>query len=165
MADIWCHVGCNYRPSLKHLHPLAKETLVSWLMLSFTSIGSESKRWSSTIRQLLRRREHWPSWAGRRSRQFPFNSRCVSWESWPIFSGTEEIQLWPRHKVLSLVHLNSCLGSASTLFPVMAKYRRFWRKPTSGGITPIELWLTSRCRNLRSVNNGEGNDSSLLCER
>lgn len=156
---------CDYRPSVRHLHPFGKETLDSWLMLSLTSMGSESKRWSSTIRQLLRRRLHWPSWAGRRSRQFPFSSRCVSWESWPIFSGMEVTQLWLRHKVLSLVHLNSCLGTTSTLLPVMAKCWRFCRKPTSSGITAIELWLTSRYLNLRRVNNDEGIDSSLLWER
>lgn len=161
----WTAWLCDYRPSLKHLHPFGKETLDSWLMLSLTSMGSESKRWSSTIRQLRRRRPHWLSWAGRRSRQFPFSSRCVSCESWLIFSGMVEIQLWPRHKVRSLVHLNSCLGTTSTLLPVMAKCWRFCRKPTSSGITAIELWLTSRYLNLRRVNNDAGRDSSLLCER
>ena len=165
MPHIWCHVGCDYRPSLRHLHPFVKDALDSWLMLSLTSMGSESKRWSSTIRQLLRRRQHWPSWAGRRSRQFPFSSRCASCDSWPIFSGMKEIQLWPRHNVLSLVHLNSCLGTTSTLLPVMAKCWRFCRKPTSSGITTMELWLTSRYLSFRRVNNEEGRDSSLLCER
>lgn len=145
--------------------PFANVTFDSWLILSFTSKGRESKRWSSTTRQFLRRRRHWPSWAGRRSRQFPLSSSCVSCTSWLIFSGKTEIQLCPRHNVLSLVHLNSCLGTTSTLLPVMAKCWRFCMNPTSSGITTIELWLTSRYLSFRRLNRGVGRDSSLLCER